>query len=171
VLIARVLGARSIGTSRSSANLERLRGIGLDVGIETRAADFSSRVREATGGTGAHLAVNLVGASVAPEMIRSLAYAGRFAIVGYVDGTYHAEVDFEQVHLNRYHIFGISNAKLKPHERFETTRGFARDILPAIVDCRISPVVDRVFPFAELPAARVHMDSGARVGKVVVRVS
>jgi NADPH:quinone reductase-like Zn-dependent oxidoreductase len=75
------------------------------------------------------------------------------------------------VHLNRYHIFGISNARLTNEERFETTRGFARDILPAIAAGRITPIVDRVFDFNDLPAARAHMDAGTRVGKVVVRIA
>ena len=171
VLIARELGARTIGTSGAAAKLEKLKAIGLDVAIYTRAPDFAAQVRELTGGKGADLAVNLVGASLVPEILRSLNRSGRLAIVGYVDGTYRAEIDFEAVHVNRYHIFGISNARLTPEERFETTRGFARDILPAIVAGRIVPLVDRVFTFDELPAARAHMDADTRVGKVVVRIA
>ena len=75
------------------------------------------------------------------------------------------------MHLNRIQVFGISNAKLPPEKRFETTRGFVRDILPAIDDGRISPVVDRVFAFDELPAAKAYMESNAMVGKVVVKVA
>ena len=67
-------------------------------------------------------------------------------------------------------IFGISNARLKREERAETTRGFERDILPAIADGRITPVVDRIFDFDELPAAKAHMESNAMVGKIVVKI-
>jgi NADPH:quinone reductase-like Zn-dependent oxidoreductase len=48
--------------------------------------------------------------------------------------------------------------------------GFKRDILPALADGRITPIVDRVFAFDELPAAKAHMDSNAMVGKIIVRV-
>jgi NADPH:quinone reductase-like Zn-dependent oxidoreductase len=126
---------------------------------------------QATGGKGANLAVNLVGASVFPEIMRSLAYEGRVAIVGYVDGQYRAEIDLGEVHLKRFQVFGISNALLPPEKRFETTRGFARDILPAIAEGRITPLVDRVFSFDELPQAKAHMESNAMVGKVVVKVA
>lgn len=168
---AQVLGARTIGTSGSARKLEVLQSIGLDVGICTRAPDFAATVREATGGKGANLAVNLVGGTVFPEILRGLAYQGRVAIVGYVDGVFSAEIDLNATHVNRFHIFGISNAKLPAEEKALTARGFERDILPAIVDGRITPLVDRVFAFDELPAAKRHMESNAMVGKIVVQVA
>jgi NADPH:quinone reductase-like Zn-dependent oxidoreductase len=45
-----------------------------------------------------------------------------------------------------------------------------RDILPALVDGRISPLVDRVFGFDELPAAKRHMEADGMAGKIVVRM-
>ncbi|MGZ8202241.1 MAG: quinone oxidoreductase family protein, partial [Burkholderiales bacterium] len=157
IQIAQVLGARSIGTSGSVEKLEKLKAIGLDVGIRTRAPDFSGKVREATGGAGANVAVNLVGGSLFPEMLRSLARKGRLAVVGYVDNQHHADIDLSAVHANRFEIFGVSNAKVTQEERAEAARGFARDILPAIESGKITPVVDRVFSFDELPAAKAHM--------------
>jgi NADPH2:quinone reductase len=170
ILTAKVLGARTLGTSGSAAKLEKLTAIGLDVPIKTRAPDFAQTVRAATRGEGANLAVNLVGGSVFAETMRALARDGRLAIVGYVDGAYHADIDLTAAHVNRLQIFGISNVRLKREERAETTRGFERDILPAIADGRITPVVDRIFNFDELPAAKAHMESNAMVGKVVVKI-
>jgi NADPH:quinone reductase-like Zn-dependent oxidoreductase len=171
ILTAQVLGAHTIGTSGSAAKLEKLKSIGLDVAIHSRAGPFAQQVRDATGGKGANLAVNLVGGTVFPELVRSLAYEGRMAIVGYVDRTYVCEIDLADVHLNRIQIFGISNAKLPPQQRFETTRGFVRDILPAIAEGRVTPLVDRVFGFDEVAAAKAYMESDALLGKVIVRVA
>ena len=171
IQIAQVLGARTIGTSGSADKLERLKAIGLDVGIRTRAPDFADEVREATGGAGANLAVNLVGGSVFGECLCSLANQGRLAIVGYVDGQHHAQIDLSAVHANRFEIFGVSNAKLTPEERAEAARGFKRDILPAIESGRITPLVDSVFAFDDLPAAKAHMESNGMVGKIVVKIA
>jgi NADPH:quinone reductase-like Zn-dependent oxidoreductase len=171
IQIAQVLGARTIGTSGSAEKLRKLKTIGLDVGIETRLPDFATKVLQVTDGAGANLAVNLVGGSVFPEILRSLSRQGRVAIVGYVDGEHHADIDLSAVHANRFEIFGVSNAKLKPEERAEAARGFKRDILPAIESGRITPVVDRVFGFDELPAAKAHMESNAMVGKIVVKIA
>jgi NADPH:quinone reductase-like Zn-dependent oxidoreductase len=171
IQIAQVVGARSIGTSGSQEKLAKLKVIGLDVGIHTRAPDFAAAVRDATGGAGADVAVNLVGGSMFPELVRSLARKGRLAIVGYVDNQHHADIDLSAVHANRFEVFGVSNARATAEERAEATRGFARDILPAIESGQITPVVDKVFRFEELPAAKAHMEANAMVGKIVVRIS
>jgi len=49
-------------------------------------------------------------------------------------------------------------------------RAFEKDLLPYFADGRIVPVVDRVFAFEDLAAAHAYFDSGAFIGKVVVRM-
>ncbi len=169
IQIGKVVGARIIGTSGSSEKIEKLKAIGLDVGIRTRGADFAQRVREATGGGGANLVVNCVGGSQFPECMRALAYQGRLATVGYVDGVFKSEIDLGALHANRHVVFGVSNSRLGAAGRAATVRGFVRDVLPALVDGRVVPVIDKVFSFDELPAAKDHMESNVQVGKIVVR--
>ncbi|MGE0876072.1 MAG: zinc-binding dehydrogenase [Burkholderiales bacterium] len=163
--LAALLGAKTIGTSGSPQKLEKL---DIALGIPTRKPDFAAQVLEATGGKGANLAVNNVGGTMFAECVKSLAYRGRLAIVGYMDGTFSASIDLEAVHSKRLKIFGVSN-KLRPAaERAETVAGFARDVLPAFADGRIRPMIDRVFPMAEAPAALAYMESDAQVGKIVL---
>ena len=171
VQVGKLLGARVIGTSGAAEKLERLEALGLDVGIRTRGADFVDAVLEATGGKGADLIVNNVGGTVFDACMRAAAFQGRFATVGYLDGVMRSEIDIEALHTKRLHLFGVSNKLRDAAQRSETVRGFVADVLPAIADGRIRPVVDRVFPFAELPAAVACMESSAHLGKIVVRVS
>jgi NADPH:quinone reductase len=171
VQIGKVVGAKVIGTSGSADKLAKLKRIGLDVGIQARGSDFADRALEATGGKGANIAVNLVGGTAFPGCLRALANKGRLAIVGYVDGVMRSEIDLEPVHAKRLEIYGISNTYLTGAERAEATRGFARDLLPAFADGRITPVVDKVFSFDELPAAKAYVESNAQLGKVVVRMA
>ena len=167
---AKALGAKVIGTSGSQEKLDKLKGMGLDVGIRTRAGDFAEAVMKATGGKGANLVVNNVGGSVFPETIRALAYEGRHATVGYVDGVLKNELDIEALHTKRLTLFGVSNRLRTPEQRAVTVRGFAADVLPLIAAGKIKPVIDRVFPFSELPAAKAYMESNAQVGKIAVRM-
>jgi NADPH:quinone reductase-like Zn-dependent oxidoreductase len=167
---AKALGARVIGTSGSAEKLARLEKLGLDVGIPTRAADFHDAVVKATDGKGASLAVNNVGGSVFGECLKSLAFEGRLAIVGHLDRVLSAPLDIELLHRKRLTVFGVSNRLRTAAQRAETVRAFARDVLPYFADGRLRPLVDRVFGFAELPAAIQFMESDAQVGKLVVRV-
>jgi len=168
---AQALGAKVIGTSGSQEKLDKLKAMGLDVGIRTRAGDFADAVMKATGGKGANLVVNNVGGSVFPETIRALAYEGRHATIGYVDGVLKSEIDLETLHTKRLTLFGVSNRLRTPEQRAVTVRAFAADVLPLIAAGKIKPLIDRVFPFAELPAAKAYMESNAHLGKIAVRIS
>jgi NADPH:quinone reductase-like Zn-dependent oxidoreductase len=168
---AKALGAKVIGTSGSQEKLDKLKAMDLDIGIRTRSGDFADAVMKATGGKGANLVVNNVGGSVFPETIRALAYEGRHATIGYVDGVLHADLDIETLHTKRLTLFGVSNRLRTPEQRAVTVRGFAADVLPHIASGKIKPLVDRVFPFAELPAAKAYMESNAQVGKIAVRIA
>ena len=166
----KALGAKVIGTSGSAEKLEKLKKLGLDVGLRTRAGDFCDAVMKATDGKGVNLVVNNVGGSVFPETIRALAYEGRHATVGYVDGVLESEIDLEAVHTKRLTLFGVSNRLRTAEQRAVTVRGFVADILPMIADGRIKPLIDRVYPFSQLPAAKDYMESNAHLGKIAVTI-
>lgn len=167
---ARAIGARVIGTSGSKEKLDRLCAIGLDVAIHTRKPDFHKQVMEATGGKGVDLVVNNVGGTVFAECIRSLAYQGRLATVGYLDRTLKAEIDLDALHAKRLRLFGVSNKHRTAEQRAATVRGVVADFLPHFASGRIAPLIDRVFPFERLPEAQAYMESDAHLGKVAIRM-
>lgn len=167
---AKAIGAKVIGTSGSAAKLEALKRHGLDVGITTRAPNFYQPVMDATGGKGVNLVVNNVGGSVFAETIRALAYEGRHATVGYVDGVLESKIDLEALHSKRLKLFGVSNKLRTAAQRAVTVQGFTRDWLPLFASGKLKPLVDRVYDFAALPKALERMEADAHVGKIVVRI-
>lgn len=171
IQLAKLIGATSIGTSGSQQKIDKLKTIGLDHGIVTRKPDFADKVKALNGGKGIDLVINGVGGSVFAECLRTLGFRGRLATVGYVDNVFKAEIDLGAVHAWRLEIFGVSNAHLPAAGKTASAAGFRRDVLPAIQDGRIKPLIDRVFSFDDLPAAKAHMDASAMVGKIAVRIS
>jgi len=165
---ANLLGAKVIGTSGSAEKLNKLKPFGLDLALQTRAGDFSKAALEATGGRGVNVAINTVGGTVFAECVRSLAFEGRLAIVGYVDGVLKAEIDLDTVHAKRLRVFGVSNKLRNAEQRAGSVRAFVADILPAIADGRIRPFVEQVFPFSDLPRAKESMESNRHTGKIVL---
>jgi len=168
--MAKAMGIKVVGTSGSAEKLERLRDLGLDAGICTRGADFGDEVLRVTEGHGADLAVNAVGGSVFNEAMRCLAYQGRLATVGYVDGVLKAELDIDDLHSRRLVVFGVSNKRRTFEQRAPMIQGFVRDILPMFADGRIRPFVDKVYPFAEFPQAKDYMEANRHLGKIVVTI-
>jgi len=168
---AKALGARVIGTSGSPAKLAQLAGLGLDVAIATRAPDFAAAVAEATGGQGTNLVVNTVGGSVFAECVRTMAFEGRLATVGYVDRTLTAEIDLQALHAKRLTLFGVSNKMRTTDQRAAGVPAFVADWLPAIAEGRIRPLVDRVFAFDELAVAHARMEANEHIGKIVLKIA
>ena len=169
--LGKALGAHVIGTSGSAEKLGTLAELGLDVALCTRAPDFAPAVMAATGRHGADLVVNTVGGSVFAEGLRSLAFEGRLATVGYVDGVMRAEIDLEALHAKRLAVFGVSNKMRTKEQRAAAVPRFVAEVVPLFATRRIRPRIDDVFDFARLADAKARMESGAHVGKIVLRTA
>ena len=169
--MAKAIGANVIGTSGSFDKLARLKTLGLDVGICTRKAEFHDEVMAVTNGKGVNLVINTVGGSVFAEDVRSMAFEGRLAMVGYVDGVLQTNLSIEALHAKRLTLFGVSNKLRSPEQRASGVPRFRAEVLPMLADGRITPLVDKVFAFEELPAAKACMDASEHLGKIVLKVT
>lgn len=166
---AKALRAKVIGTSGSQEKLDRLKAVGLDLGLCTRAGDFHDSVMKATDDKGVNLVVNTVGGSVFAECVRSMAFEGRLATVGYVDGVLKSEIDIQALHAKRLTLFGVSNKLRTPEQRAAGVPAFVADFMPLFAAGRIRPVIDRVFAFDQLAEARAYMESNRHLGKIVLK--
>lgn len=168
--LAKALGARVAGTSGSQAKLDLLEGLGLDAGICTRQPDFADEVNALTEGKGVNLVINAVGGSVFAESIRTLAFEGRLATVGYVDGVLHADIDLETLHAKRLTVFGVSNKLRTKAQKSAALPRFIAEVLPHFASGRIKPQIDEVVDFEGLADAKARMEAGAHAGKIVLRM-
>ncbi len=169
--LGKTLGARVIGTSGSADKLAALKPLGLDVALCTRKPDFAAAVMDATGHHGADLIVNTVGGTVFAENIRTLAFEGRLATVGYVDGVVSAPIDLEVLHAKRLTVFGVSNKLRTKEQRAAAVPRFVAEVMPHFAAGRIKPQIDQVMDFAQLADAKARMEAGAHVGKIILRIS
>src|SRR5690349_5311900 len=166
----KALGAKVIGTSGSQQKLDALKKHGLDVAVCTRKPDFHDAVMKATDGKGVNLVVNNVGGTVFADCVRSMAYEGRLATVGYLDGSMKGEMDLDALHSKRLKLFGVSNKLRTAPQRAATVEGFKHDFLPLFASGKLKPLIDKVYSFDELPKAKDHMESNSAVGKIVIRL-
>ena len=89
----------------------------------TRVGDFYDDVMKVTAGKGVNLVVNAVGGSMFAECVRSLAFEGRLATVGYVDGVLKSEIDIQALHVKRLTLFGVSNKMRSAEQRAAAVPG------------------------------------------------
>ena len=168
--VGKALGARVIGTSGSINKLERLKPLGLDLALHTRAADFVPAVMQATLNKGVDLVVNNVGGSVFDACVDAMGFQGRLAMVGYVDGQVESRIDLNALHSKRLQLFGVSNKMRNTAHRIAAAQALERDLLPLLADGRVTPWIDQVFALDDLPAAQLCMQSNQHMGKLVLRV-
>ncbi|HTV88364.1 MAG TPA: zinc-binding dehydrogenase [Stellaceae bacterium] len=166
--LAKYLGARVIGTSRSAEKLERLRALGLDAGVVAGSEGFGAAIAPAVG-DGVDMIVDNIGGDVLAPLIAALKVGGRYVTIGRMSGVTKGELDVDRLAERRLHLYGVSNRLRNAAQRAESMRRFLADLMPALNEGKIRPIIDRSFPLAELPAAQAHVEADRHVGKVVIR--
>jgi NADPH2:quinone reductase len=168
--IARLLGAQPIlGSARSKARLDKLGAYGLQAAIDASDPQWPEVVKAATGGKGVDVILDNVGADVLGGNLACIALGGRLVSVGRL-GADKGEIDMDLLALKRASLIGVTFRTRTLEQRAECVQRCARDLLPALADGRLEPVVDRTFPMADIAAAHDYMASNAHLGKVVLLV-
>lgn len=170
VQIAKLMGASLvIGTAGTDDKLARSAALGLDVGVNYRTADFANAVRDATGGRGVDVLLDVIGADYLERNLASLAMKGRMVIVGTMSGA-QAQVNLGAILMKRAQVRGTTLRARPLEEKAAATRAFEKSVLPHLATGRVKVVVDRVFPLAEAAAAHAYLASNANFGKVVLDI-
>jgi NADPH:quinone reductase-like Zn-dependent oxidoreductase len=156
--LAVLAGARVIATSSQDHKLARVRELGASAVINYRLnPDWDKSVREATGGQGVDLIVEVGGAGTLPRSVRAARPGGTLALIGVLSGA--GEFNPISILMKNLRLQGIF---VGPRRMFESLNR-------AISAHELRPVIDRVFPFEEAIDALKYLESGAHFGKVVIR--
>jgi NADPH2:quinone reductase len=172
VEIAKRLGARVIAVASTPEKLEVCRAHGADalVNYETLAdvADLKTALREASGGTGPDVIYDCVGGPYAEPALRSLAWGGRFLVVGFAAG------DIPRIPLNLLLVKGVEMVGVFWGEAVRRDpQGHRKnmiDVLGFIASGDLTPQIHGVYAIDEIKAALAVIDRREAVGKVVVRI-
>jgi putative PIG3 family NAD(P)H quinone oxidoreductase len=170
VQIARAAGATTIGTSRTAEKLERAKALGLDHGLLVGKEEprFAEEVRRLTGGAGAAVVLDFVGAPYATENLAAVAPGGRIVVIGTMGGA-KAQVELSLLMRSRASIVGTVLRPRPLEEKIQATQAFARDVLPLVARGLVKPVVDEVLPVDRVREAHERMERNESFGKLVLR--
>ncbi|WP_332771989.1 zinc-dependent alcohol dehydrogenase family protein [Phenylobacterium sp.] len=153
---AKAAGYRTIITSSSDEKLERARALGADHLINYKATPEWGRAVREIAPDGADFIMEVGGGGTIQQSLRAVRIGGHIAVIGVVAGA--GDINPAVLIGNSARLQGVS---VGSREMFEA-------MCRAIELHRISPVVDKVFPWTEAKAAFAAMAAGEHFGKIVL---
>lgn len=168
VQLARVAGARTIGTARTQDKLDRCQTLGLDEAVLVRDGKFAAEVERCSGGKGVDVVLDTVGAAYLEQNVRVLAVGGRIVIIGLMGGAT-ASTPLGALLAKRATIEGSVLRSRPLEEKARLAQRFAAQIVPLFEDGRLRPVIDQVLPFESVAEAHTLMEENRNFGKIVLR--
>jgi zinc-binding alcohol dehydrogenase/oxidoreductase len=157
--IAKALGARVLVTSSSDEKLARARELGADGAVNHASGDVQAAVGEATEGRGADVVVEHVGEATWRTSLDAAARGGRIVVCGATSGP-NPPAALHRVWWKQLTILGSTMG----------TREDFRGAYELVASGRARPVVDAVYPLAEIAAAHERLEAGEQLGKIVLTV-
>lgn len=170
IQLAKALGpAPVIVTVGSAAKAEACRELGADHAIRYKEEDFSKRVLELTGGHGADVILDHIGAAYLEPNLACLALYGRLVIIGLLGGA-KAELNIGRLMVKRQRIIGSVLRARPVEEKAQITAAFREAVLGRFATGELKPVIHEVLPLEEARRAHELMTANANTGKLVLRV-
>ena len=166
IQIAKALGARVIAATSTDEKCELCRSIGADDTINYSTQDLREALKTLTGGKGPDVIYDPVGGDLAEPAFRSIAWRGRYLVVGFAAGTIPA-LPLNLTLLKGASIVGVFWGGFAKNEPQANAAAMA-ELAQWYAQGKIKPVIDRTLPMAELKAAYAHMGSRGVKGKLVM---
>ena len=160
-------GARVVVTVGSPEKAERAEQLGAERAIRYRDEDFVEVVRELTGGRGADVVLDNMGAAYLARNVEVLATGGRLVVIG-LQGGVTGELDLGALLMKRASVHATSLRARPAAEKAAIVAAVLAGVWPAVEAGEVRPVVDRVLPLDEAAEAHRVLESSVHVGKVLL---
>ncbi|WP_018787401.1 NAD(P)H-quinone oxidoreductase [Micromonospora sp. CNB394] len=160
------LGATVVVTARSAKH-ERLRELGAAHTIDYREQDFVDEVRRVTGGRGADVILDIMGASYLPRNVAALATGGRLVVIG-MQGGRKGELDLGMLLAKRAAVHATALRSRPVEQKTAIARGVREQVWPLVEAGRIRPVVHARVDMADAAAAHRLVETNDHLGKVLL---
>jgi NADPH2:quinone reductase len=169
VELGKVMGARVVAAASTDEKLEVARSLGADHLVNYSTQDLRERIKEITGGAGVDVVYDPVGGPYTEPAVRSLAWNGRFLVVGFAAG------DIPKLAINLLLLKGASLvgvfwgafAKREPKVQMQNVR----ELWELLETGKLKPVVGQSYALEDGVKAFEALEGRQAKGKVVIRIS
>jgi putative PIG3 family NAD(P)H quinone oxidoreductase len=167
IQLAREVGAHVAVTAGSPEKLEACHELGAEVLVNYREQDFVEEVRRATGGAGADVILDNMGAKYLARNVDLLALNGRLVVIGLQGGT-RAEIDLNALLRKRAAVIATSLRARPVEEKAAIVAAVREHVWPLVEAKRVQPVVHSRHPLADAAAAHREMEQSGHIGKILL---
>lgn len=169
IQLARRMGLRVFVTC-SGGKRAACESLGAERAIDYGSERFADLVLEATGGEGARVIVDPIGAPYLPDDLKCLAWDGVVVLLSTMGGSRVESLDLRALFRRRGSITASTLRNRTDEYKTELVRSFTRTALPWLASGDVRPVIDSVMPWTDVAAAHRRLESGVTVGKIVLVV-
>jgi NADPH:quinone reductase len=166
VELGKLMGARVIAAASSDEKLEVCKAHGADVTVNYSNTDLKQALRDATNGKGVDVIYDCVGGPYAEAALRSIAWNGRFLVIGFAAGEI-PKIALNLLLLKSSSLVGVfwgAHAQRDP----KANQKNLKDLMQWLADGKIKPHVSATYPLSETVAAIKALDQRKSTGKVVI---
>jgi len=167
VELGKIMGARVIACASSAEKVEFTKKHGADAGIDYGKEDLKDALRRATDGRGADVIYDPVGGGYAEAALRSIAWYGRFLVVGFAAGEI-PKLPLNLVLLKGCDVVGVFWGSWIERDK-AGHRANTEQLLQWCAEGKLSSHVHAVYPLREAAAALKAIAARKVMGKVILR--
>jgi NADPH:quinone reductase len=169
IQLAKAFGARVIATAGSADKCQVCRDLGADHAVNYKTDDFVAVVKDATGGHGIDVTLDMVGGDYTERNIAAAAEDGRIVQIATLAGPM-TTFTLPRLMMKRLTLTGST---LRPRTRdvkARFARALEKQVWPLYASGRVRVIMDSTFPLAQAADAHRRMETSQHVGKIVLTV-
>ncbi len=167
IQMAKAWGAEVFTTAGSAKKCQACLDLGADRAVNYREQDFVAAIKEATGGAGVDVILDMVGGDYVAKNLALLAPDGRLCFIAFLQGS-KVEVNLLPILVKRLTVGGSTLRPRPVAFKAAIAQNLEEKIWPFIAEGRIKPVIHQTFPLAEAAEAHRLMESSAHIGKIML---
>jgi NADPH2:quinone reductase len=167
IQMATALGAKVMVTVGNDEKARACEALGAARAVNYREEDFVEAVREATGGNGANVILDMVGGDYVERDLRAAALEGHIVQIAFLKGS-KVELDLMRLMMRRLTLTGSTLRAQSPEAKTRMAKAIEQRVWPLIAAGKVKPVVDSTFDLAQASEAHRRIDDPDHVGKIVL---
>jgi NADPH2:quinone reductase len=164
--LAKAMGARVIAAASTAEKLDLCRRLGADECINYREQNLRDELKRLTGGQGVDVVMDPVGGDLAELALRSMAWRGRYLVVGFTDGQI-PRLPLNLVLLKGCAIVGVFWGDFIRREPAAAAQDL-HDLVAMYRDKRIEPLISGRYTLQDAPQAIAALAERRAQGKLIV---